>query len=71
MSRYVCYADFGDGVKHHMFEYPTFKEAKGAINWQGQPRGDIDWLDDKTAITISFGGRSTYETLWTIEESTQ
>lgn len=60
---------YSDGLHHVLGAYPTLSDAQGAIRWQGQPRGELNWHDKaKTrGETWYSGGRFPKEkTQWTI-----
>lgn len=60
---------YSDGQNHVLGFYASLSEAQGAIRWQGQPRGELNWHDKaKTrAETWYSGGRWPNEkTQWAI-----
>ena len=69
---YKVIGDYGDETEMELGTYPTIERARDAIAWQGQPRGDWDWLNaDRTVARVNnTGGRHSYTVIFRIEENT-
>lgn len=48
---------YGDGLNHVLGDYASEQEARRAIQWQGQPRGEINWHNrEKTRAETWYSG---------------
>lgn len=45
MTKFYVIGTYSDGLNAILGDYETLKDAQGAIRWQGQPRGELNWHD--------------------------